>query len=148
MREEEFERWLPRTRDAYAEDMVVNGGVPEDRGRDKAARDVEQLFPGGRPAADQSVFVIEADGRPVGDLWVAEREGDLQHSLWIYDVHVDEPHRGRGYGRAAMLYAEEEARRSGLGGVGLMVFGGNDVARSLYRSLGYTENAVFMSKRT
>lgn len=146
MREDEFEQWLPRMRDGFAEDMVVHGGASEDRARDKAVKDLEQLFPGGRPSADQSVFVIEADGRPVGDLWVAEREGDLQHSLWIYDVHVDEAERGRAYGKAAMLHAEEEARRRGLNRVGLMVFGGNEVARNLYRSLGYAENAVFMSK--
>jgi GNAT superfamily N-acetyltransferase len=146
MREDEFEQWLPRMRDGYAEDMVVNGGASEDRARDKAIKDLEQLFPGGRPSVDQSVFVIEADGRPVGDLWVAEREGDLQHSLWIHDVRVDEEERGCGYGKAAMLYAEEEARRRGLNRVGLMVFGGNEVARNLYRSLDYVENAVFMSK--
>jgi hypothetical protein len=68
MREDEFEQWLPRTRDGFAEDMVVHGGASEDRARDKAVKDLEQLFPGGRPSADQSVLVIEADGRPVGDL--------------------------------------------------------------------------------
>lgn len=146
MREDEFEQWLSRMRDGYAEEIVVNGGASEDRARDKAVKDLEQLFPGRRPWADQSVFVIEADGRPVGDLWVAEREGDLHHSLWIYNVHVDEAERGRGYGKAAMLYAEEEARRRGLNRIGLMVFGGNEVARNLYRSLGYAENAVFMNK--
>jgi GNAT superfamily N-acetyltransferase len=147
MREDEFERWLPTMRDDYAEDMIVNGGLSEERARDKAVNDVERLFPGGRPAPDQSVFVIEADGRPVGDLWVAAREGDVQDVLWVYDVRVAEAERGRGYGKAAMLFAEEEARRRGFDQIGLMVFGGNDVARSLYRSLGYAENAVFMTKR-
>ena len=33
-----------------------------------------------------------------------------------------------------------------LGGVALNVFGGNEVARNLYRSLGYAEAAVFMHK--
>ena len=55
-------------------------------------------------------------------------------------------HRGRGYGKAAMLLAEEEARRHGLDRVALNVFGANEVARRLYRSLGYEENAVAMSK--
>jgi ribosomal protein S18 acetylase RimI-like enzyme len=45
-----------------------------------------------------------------------------------------------------MLLAEAEARRRGLGRIMLSAFGGNEVARNLYRSLGYTENAVFMSK--
>ena len=43
-----------------------------------------------------------------------------------------------------MLFAE--ARRRGYGRLGLNVFGNNDVARSLYRSLGYEENGVFMTK--
>jgi ribosomal protein S18 acetylase RimI-like enzyme len=45
-----------------------------------------------------------------------------------------------------MVFAEEEARRRGIGRVALNVFGGDEVARGLYRSLGYEENAVAMSK--
>ena len=99
-----------------------------------------------QPSSDQFVFVVEADGESVGELWVAERDGDLGRGLWIYDVQIDEAHRGRGYGREAMLFAEEEARRRGLGRVALNVFGGNAAARGLYQSLGYIETAVLMSK--
>jgi ribosomal protein S18 acetylase RimI-like enzyme len=45
-----------------------------------------------------------------------------------------------------MLLAEGEARRRGLSRVALNVFGGNEVARNLYRSLGYEETAVTMRK--
>jgi GNAT superfamily N-acetyltransferase len=45
-----------------------------------------------------------------------------------------------------MLLAEEEARRRGIPRLALNVFGGNNVARRLYTSLGYVENAVAMSK--
>ena len=50
--------------------------------------------------------------------------------------------RGRGLGRRAMELAEEEANRRGLARIELNVFGGNEVARGLYRSLGYAEVAV------
>ena len=46
-----------------------------------------------------------------------------------------------------MTFAEDEARRLGLGFVALNVFGGNDPARGLYRSLGYAEEAVYMTKK-
>jgi ribosomal protein S18 acetylase RimI-like enzyme len=69
-----------------------------------------------------------------------------QRSIFIYDVHIDDAQRGRGYGKAAMLLAEEEARRRGLDSVALSVFGGNTVARGLYTALGYVENAIAMSK--
>jgi ribosomal protein S18 acetylase RimI-like enzyme len=146
LRDDEFEAWLPLMRSGYADSMVTHAGMAPEAARAKAAVDAEQLFPGGRQSSDQAVFAIEAGGERVGNLWVSERDSEHGRILWIFDVDVDEGFRGRGYGRAAMLFAEEEARRRGLGGVALNVFGGNEVARSLYRSLGYAERAVFMHK--
>ena len=147
MGEDEFAQWLPKMRVDYARDIASNGGATEDEALRKAIADVERLFPAGQPSADQLVFVIEADGERVGELWLAERETGLGHGLWVYDVHVEDAHRGRGYGKAAMLLAEAEAHRRGLNRIGLNVFGGNEIARNLYRSLGYAENAVFMTKQ-
>jgi GNAT superfamily N-acetyltransferase len=147
MREDEFAGWLPKMRDAYARDMIEDGGLPRDVAEAKADADLEQLFPCGRVSAEQLVFVLDVDGEAVGDLWLCERE-DSAHGpcLFVYDVRVDEARRGSGYGKAAMLLAEKEARRRGLRRVALNVFGRNTVARDLYRSLGYEENAVAMSK--
>ena len=147
MRDDEFGTWWTQARDGYAEDMVRNGGMSPERAKAKAAEDTERQFPGGGFSADQVVFVVEADGEPVGVLWVAERDDVLDRSLFVYSLHVDERHRGRGYAKAAMNFAEAEARRRGLDRVALNVFGGNAVARGLYLSLGYEENAVAMSKR-
>ena len=75
------------------------------------------------------------DGGPVGHLWLRHhRQPGLSY---VYDVEVAEEHRGRGYGRAAMLVAEVLTRNAGDGELGLHVFGPNAVARRLYLSLGY-----------
>jgi len=145
--DEEFVEWLPRTRDGYATDMSEHGGFAADKAAAMSAEQMESLFPGGKPSADQFLYIVEDDGERVGELWVCDRETPLQHALFIYFVGIDEAHRGKGYGKAAMLLAEEEARRLGLDHIALNVFGRNDVARSLYRSLGYEENAVSMTKR-
>jgi GNAT superfamily N-acetyltransferase len=147
MRDDEFAAWLPVMRDRFAEDMVRDADLDPERAKSKAADDVERLFPGGKPSPEQLVFVVEADGEPVGDLWLVERDDAFQRCLFVFDIHLDESARGKGYGRAAMTFAEEEARRRGHDSVALNVFGANDVARSLYRSLGYRENAVAMSKK-
>ena len=147
MTDDEFAVWLPLMRDLYAEDMVRNADLDPERAKSKAAEDVERLFPGGEPSSEQLVFVIEGDGEPVGDLWLAERDDSFQRSLFVFDIRLDEPARGKGYGKAGMLFAEEEARRRGHDRVALNVFGGNEIARNLYRSLGYDENAVSMSKK-
>lgn len=146
MRDEEFADWLPRMRDDYGQAMIDDAGIPPEGAREKAAADIEQLFPDGHPSDEQLVFVIEADGEPVGELWLADRDVLGQRSLFIYDVHVAEPQRGRGLGKAAMLLAEDEARRRGIDRLALSVFGRNTVARRLYQSLGYEENAIAMSK--
>jgi len=145
MNEDEFTRWLPSTRDWYARD-IARSGSDEEAARRKAIEDIEDLFPGERPSPGQFVFVVEADEEAVGDLWFAERTTGLGRCLWIYDIRIDEEHRGRGYGKAAMLLAEDEARRRGYNRIALNVFGSNAVARNLYQSLGYEENAIVMSK--
>ena len=145
MADDEFEEWLPAARERYIADLVT-GGASEEDARRKAAEDTLRLFPGDQPSGDQFVFVIEADGHPVGELWLAEQVTGLGPCLWIFDIRVDAAHRGHGYGRAAMLFAEAEARERGYGRVGLNVFGGNTIARQLYLSLGYAENSIFMSK--
>jgi GNAT superfamily N-acetyltransferase len=144
---DEFAVWLPLMRHRYAEDMVQEADLPPERAKSKAIDDIERLFPGGEPSTEQLVFVIEADGDPVGDLWLAERDDSFQRCLFVFDIRLDESARGKGYGKAAMAYAEAEARRRGHDRVALNVFGKNEVARNLYRSLGYEENAVSMSKR-
>jgi ribosomal protein S18 acetylase RimI-like enzyme len=146
MRDDEFTAWLPQMREDYGQAMIDDAGVSPEGANEKAAADIAQLFPGERPSADQLVFVVEADGERVGELWLAERDNLGQPCLFVYDIHVDEAYRGRGYGKAAMLLAEEEARRRGVHRLALSVFGGNTVARRLYQSLGYAENAVAMSK--
>ena len=146
MTDAEFEGWLPSVQAGYAEDLTTNGGMDPDAARLKADADTAQLFPGGRPSPEQLVFVIEAGNERVGELWLAEREEQLRRVLWVYELRVGERYRGRGFGRAAMTFAEEEAVRRRLSHIALNVSGGNEPARRLYRSLGYSEDAVSMSK--
>jgi ribosomal protein S18 acetylase RimI-like enzyme len=139
--DDEFVAWLPLLREDYARDLVRDYGISTDQARAKAVAEID----GHRPAG-HSVFVIEVDSEPVGHLWLVERRDLGEPTLRVYDIDVDEPHRGRGYGKAAMAFAEEEARRRGLTRIALHVGVRNDVARNLYRSLGFEENEVAMSK--
>src|SRR5205085_5498869 len=137
MRDEEFVAWLPLLREEYAPELVRDYGMSADQARTQAAAEID----GHRPAG-HSVFVIEVDGEPVGHLWLVERRDVFEPTLSVYDIDVDEPYRRRGYGKAAMVFAEEEARRRGLTRIALRVGACNDVARNLYRSLGFEENEV------
>ena len=140
----EFSVYRARSVPAYADELVLARGAD----RDAAMGNAEETFPESLQAVaeeGQWIFRVTADGADVGWLWIAPAplDGD---GLFIYDVEVDEPHRGRGLGRATMLAAEDFAREQGHDRIGLNVFGWNQRAESLYRSLGYEVMSTQMRK--
>jgi ribosomal protein S18 acetylase RimI-like enzyme len=135
LRDDELPAFFERGRAEYERQLVEFAHLDVDEARAKADRDFV-------PGDGQLLYAVEAAGDVVGSLWFAELRG----RAYLYEVWIDPAARGRGLGRAAMRALEAEARRRGLRGVEFNVWAGNDVARSLYRSLGYEEHAVFMSK--
>jgi GNAT superfamily N-acetyltransferase len=144
LRDDEFPAWLEAARSFYVSDLERHAGLPRHEAEEKADRDYGMLFPDGKPTDGQHLFVIEdSRGESIGRLFFAERST----GIWLYEVEIEEGVRGRGLGREAMLAFEQRARELGAEKVTLNVFGGNEVARSLYRSLGYAEESVHMGKR-
>ena len=146
MRADEFPAFLEASKRSYAEGIATQGDRTIEFARQKSEEDHAAVLPNGLDTPGHAIFVIEAGGERVGLLWLAERELGGRRVYFVYDVEIDEEHRGMGYGRAAMLLAEDEARRRGLTRIELNVFGGNAVARGLYRSLGYIETSAQMAK--
>jgi ribosomal protein S18 acetylase RimI-like enzyme len=145
LRQDEYDVFIARGTAFYVDDMV-RAGIDRSVAQAKADKDWPQLLPDGLATPNHYIYAVEDDGRFAGYLWLCDRDGELGHSLFIYAVEIDEEFRGRGLGRAAMVFAESEARRLGIAKVALNVFGGNEVARGLYLSLGYAETAVHMEK--
>jgi ribosomal protein S18 acetylase RimI-like enzyme len=141
--EEEYAGYRARSVPLYADELVRSKGFS----REEAEKNSATTFPA--TVADvlaetgASISRVLSDDEPVGWLWLAPAGAN---SLFVYDIEIDEPHRGRGLGRATMLAAEEVARAAGHRFVRLNVFGWNTGAQSLYRSLGYRTDAIQMSK--
>jgi ribosomal protein S18 acetylase RimI-like enzyme len=146
MRPDEFPAFLASSKEGYARDIAVHGGESDDFARRKSEEDHAAILPQGLETPGHWIFVVEAGDEPVGVLWLAERPHGRDKECYIYNIEIREAHRGKGFGRAAMQLAEAEARSHGLPRIALNVFGGNTVARNLYRSLGYAESAVHMAK--
>ena len=144
--DDELPAWLDESQRFYARDLVVNGGYSEERAQEKSRRDHASLFPDGKRQPRHYVNAVEDDetGEPVGRMWFHHRDDGV---VFLYQVELDPSVRGRGLGREAMQLLEARARELGAARIELNVFGGNDVARGLYRSLGYAEQAVQMGKR-
>jgi ribosomal protein S18 acetylase RimI-like enzyme len=146
MREDEFPAFVASSRAGYVEDLIRNGGMTPDTARLKAEADYRQLFPDGFPSDVELRVVEDESGGAVGRVVWAGREQHGSRYAFLYDIEVDEEHRGRGLGRQAMQLLEVEVRERGFDRLQLNVFGGNERARNLYRSLGFQELSVQMGK--
>ena len=127
----------------YTDQIERYAGWTREEAVGKATRDMAQTFPDGKPLPGHHFFHLVGEAGRVGVLWY--RQDD--RGLWLFQVTIDPEHRRQGFGREAMALLEAEATRLGAPRIELNVFGGNEAARELYRSLGYREEAVVMSKR-
>ena len=143
LREDEFAGWSEEHARGYAEGMMDFADLSRADAEAKAARDVAAVLPRGLATEGIQLWVVEDAGRPVGTVFLGSRDG----GAWLYDITIDEAERGRGNGRAAMLAVGDEVRLLGFDSLALNVWGGNEVARGLYRSLGFAEVSVGMKKR-
>lgn len=89
------------------------------------------------PGNDDRWFVIEAAGRPVGAVALYEFAPDGAEAEWGRFVIAPE-HRGRGWGRRALVLLLAQARAAGLRRLRCEVLTGNPAER-LYRSLGFVD---------
>ena len=147
MTDEEYDAWLEPEIEHYAQETVQAGSTSAENAVESARADFHKLLPDGLRSENQFLHTVRdpASGADIGVLWIALRPKGGKTEAFIYDIEINEDHRGRGYGRATMLACAERARELGADSVGLHVFGHNTVARGLYSSLGFRETDVTMS---
>jgi ribosomal protein S18 acetylase RimI-like enzyme len=146
MTQEEFSSYRRRAISQYAAELVRAGASTAEQAEQQATRESDAYLPDGADTGAMALLVGETAGEPVGVVWVGPAPAG-RAGWWIYDIEVEPAQRGRGYGRALLEAAEREAKRRGGHSIGLNVFGGNDVALSMYESSGYEVAAIQMQKR-
>jgi ribosomal protein S18 acetylase RimI-like enzyme len=147
MTDSEFAAFRARAIRDYAVEKVAAGEWSQERAQARAEEQTDRLLPDGRDT--DGMFIVMADAEdvgPVGYAWLA-LTGPDGSSAWIYDIAIDEEHRGKGYGRALLNGLEQVARERGLDTIALNVFAGNEYARRLYQRAGYEPTSIHMSKR-
>ncbi len=135
MTEAEFGAWRDGQIAEHAAELADSGSVSAADAHDRAVASIDELLPGGRPTDGDSFRCVVHGGQVVGTIWL--RHGFLPGVGFVFGVDVTPAHRGRGFGRAAMLVGEQVAAAAGEAQLGLNVYGHNTVARRLYDSLGY-----------
>ena len=89
------------------------------------------------------VYLVETGSGPVGYVAICfgfslEFRG---RDAFVDELYVAPEHRGRGYGRRALRFAVDEARRLEVRALHLEVAGHNERAKRLYRSLGFAKRS-------
>lgn len=132
----------------YAAANAGSGRWSAEEAEAKSAAQTAELLPQGVDTPRVLLMVAEnLSGESVGHVWVGlDRQGNEEGGAWIYDIEVLEGQRGKGYGRAILVAAEQETLKYGVQSIGLNVFGTNLIARTLYESAGYRITSQQMEK--
>jgi GNAT superfamily N-acetyltransferase len=131
----EYPGWRAQGERGYAADVAESGSMTAEQAAASSAEQFGRLLPDGLDTADQSILCLCADGESVATNWIAHHRAPGMS--WVYAVEVHEGYRGKGYGRAAMVIGERATLDAGDTHLALNVFGQNQVAISLYTSMGY-----------
>jgi len=91
-----------------------------------------------RRSEHSTILVGYGGGKPT----VTVQVGEDGHRGWVYYVAVDPEQQGAGFGRAAMLAAEEWLRARGIWKLNLLVRSDNLKVIEFYSRLGYRGTSV------
>lgn len=135
MAEAEYEPWKVNDIAGYAADLTNSGLYPAEAAAAYARRSYDELLPIGLATVGHAFWMVDADRETVAAIWLHHHESP--GVSYVYSVETRPEHRGRGYGRAAMLVGEAKSLAAGDRHIALNVYGHNAVAIRLYDSLGY-----------
>ncbi|GHD40914.1 GNAT family N-acetyltransferase [Mycetocola manganoxydans] len=140
MTQDEFDHWQSALAHEYAEDQVAAGNWPREDALDRALAQNAQLLPQGIDTPRTFlVLAIGEDGQAVGRAWVSlDHPRGALDTAFLYDIEIDEAHRGEGFGRLLLADIERLVAAEGIGALELNVFGNNPTAIALYQSSGYS----------
>ncbi len=140
----QFDPFVAELITTYAKSIATTGDMTAEAALERSRAQVSSLLANGVATPHHHLLTVIYENHSVGVVWLFESDLYGDHRGFVYDIKLSEQFRGRGLGRAAMIAAEDFLRQRGCGYVELNVFGFNDVARSLYNSLGYVVREEFV----
>jgi len=148
MTEERFAEFVMRSDPNYARQRVASGEWGEGTAVLRARETFDELLPQGLATPDNHLFDIidQWDDTIVGAVWFTVRERAGRQTAYICDMFIEPEYRHKGHASRALNELEEEVLGLGLDGIGLHVFGDNEVAHRLFQRREYQPMSIFMFK--
>ncbi len=143
----QFSIWRARILPGYAAAHLRAGVWSAGEADSRAAKLIGNLLPAGVETPGVLLLSAEtSDGNSIGMAWLV-LDRPRPGAVWIHNIEIFPGYRGKGYGRELLAAAEQHSLEHGAKEIGLNVFGGNIIARSLYESSGYEISSLQMRKR-
>lgn len=147
MSETEYNIWAPRCLSSYAADKMRTHTLSQTTAEQIAQDDFKRLLPNGLRSDNNFLFSAKDESENlVGFIWYCIHKTKGRREAFVYDIIVEEQYRNKGYGKQMMLFAEANVKNSGVNKIGLHVFGFNQTAIRLYKSLNYEITDLIMEK--
>ncbi len=148
MTKEEFKIWFSRSYTAYAKDKKIANGYSDEEAIKIAKLDFDRLLPHGLDTKDSFLYTAKNDANErLGFIWGNVKGEGRFARAFIYDIIIEEKYRGLGNGKKLMLLFENEMKQLKVSRIGLHVFGFNERAIKLYKSLDYLTTDLQMEKK-
>ncbi|MEM4986245.1 GNAT family N-acetyltransferase [Collimonas sp. H4R21] len=148
MDKEDFDVYSVRAIPLLAAAQAAAYGTTLEGARNSAETAFRKIDADAEPAATgQHLYVVEADGAPVGAVWFDIRQSGKEHYAYLYDWVIWPEHRGKGYGKAAMQATEQRARENSASRLMLNVFTHNRFGADLYQRYGFVTASSILVKR-
>ncbi|MFS0866805.1 GNAT family N-acetyltransferase [Microbacterium sp. 179-B 1A2 NHS] len=146
---DEYEEWQEALAADYADEQVRAGRWRAEGAVPRAREENAELLPRGLDTPRMLLLRGVTDaGQAVGRAWVAlDHPRGAPDTAFLYDIEVEAPLRGAGFGRALLDAVEAATRAAGAASLELNVFGTNGAAIRLYETNGYTVTTQQMRKR-
>ena len=92
------------------------------------------------------VFGVFDNEELIGYVWAYRHQFREEVRVYVNEIHVAEPYRGRGVGKQLLYAVESLAKERGYGALYIHAEGNNEGAISLYRNQGYKIERVQLRK--
>ncbi len=148
MTEASFAEYIKRPDPNYAHQRVAAGEWEENTAVQLARGSFLELLPQGLETPDNHLFDIIDDWNEtvVGAVWINVRERAGKQTAYIVDMFIEPEARHKGHASRALNILEEKVLEMGLAGIGLHVYGDNEVAHRLFQRRHYDPMSIFMFK--
>ncbi|NQT63989.1 MAG: GNAT family N-acetyltransferase [Candidatus Marinimicrobia bacterium] len=146
MDNQEFDKFKTRTINSYANEIVENIGISEEKALAKSKEETDSILKDGINTDNHIFLSISKKNNleNIGHIWIQLYKD--RKEAFIYHIEIIKKYRGQGLGGKAIELLENYLKQEGISRLRLNVFQKNVVARSLYENNGFHITNVQMQK--